>query len=157
MWPRVASTCEESLMAWAKSPVISSSAATKRLPKLWPSRPSPAVKRWRKSREIRCSSSERATMQLRRSPGGSMLKPRRRRALDRRRGGRCDILSQTAQQGRKAGASADGHGTNAGAVGAPSSGNGFRGPWLGQGGRQGFHHDAVTRLTYARKRFAAIP
>ena len=74
----------ESLMAWAKSPVISSSAATKRLPKLWPSRPSPAVKRWRKSREIRCSSSERATMQLRRSPGGSMLKPRRSRPLEPR-------------------------------------------------------------------------
>ena len=28
-------------MAWAKSPVISVSAATKRLPKLWPPRPSP--------------------------------------------------------------------------------------------------------------------
>jgi hypothetical protein len=31
---------------------------------------------------MRCSSSERATMQLRRSPGGSMLKPRRRRPLE---------------------------------------------------------------------------
>jgi hypothetical protein len=36
-------------------------------------------------------------------------------------------------------------------VSAPSSGNGFRSAWLGQGGGQGFHHDGVTKLPYARK------
>src|ERR1035438_5755244 len=66
-------------MAWPKSPVISVSAATKRLPKLCPFSASPPRKRWAKSRASRSSSSLRATMQLRRSPGGSMLKPLRRR------------------------------------------------------------------------------
>ena len=45
MRPRVARICEDICTAWAKSPVISERAATKRLPKLWPSR-SPWSKRY---------------------------------------------------------------------------------------------------------------
>ena len=43
MRPRVARIFDASWMAWAKSPVISVSAATKRLPKLWPLSASPAA------------------------------------------------------------------------------------------------------------------
>src|SRR5260370_1012043 len=78
MRPRVARICEDIWTAWAKSPVMWERAATKRLPKLWPSS-SPWSKRYWKSRERRCSSSERATMQLRTSPGGSILKSSRGR------------------------------------------------------------------------------
>ena len=77
MRPRVARIFEDSWIARAKSPVISVSAATKRLPKLWPLRASPPRKRWLKRRARSASSSLRATMQLRRSPGGNMLKPLR--------------------------------------------------------------------------------
>src|SRR5271166_1742438 len=82
MRPRVARIFDASWMAWPKSPVISVSAATKRLPKLCPSSASPARKRWAKSRASTSSSSLRATMQLRRSPGGSILKSLRSRPED---------------------------------------------------------------------------
>ncbi len=76
-------------------------------------------------------------------------------AVAGRRVRRCDIAPEPAQQGGKAGASADGHGTNAGAVGAPSSGQ-----WLSRAlawprsEDRDFTIDAVTKLTYARKRYA---
>src|ERR1700723_3578445 len=79
MRPRVARILEASWMAWAKSPVISVRAATNRLPKLWPLSASPPRKRWVNSWASRSSSWLRAIMQLRRSPGGSMLKPMRNR------------------------------------------------------------------------------
>src|ERR687893_756347 len=79
MWPLLARISEESLTASAKSPVISVRAARKRLPKLCPlSWPSP-LKRGRKSFDKRCESSERATMQLRMSPGGSICSSSRSR------------------------------------------------------------------------------
>src|SRR6476660_6377072 len=45
-------------------------AVRKRLPKEWPTRPPPLGKRYWKRRARRSSSSARATMQLRMSPGG---------------------------------------------------------------------------------------
>ena len=47
MRPRIARTSLASLMAWAKSPVISARAAIKRLPKLWPPSSPSERKRWR--------------------------------------------------------------------------------------------------------------
>src|SRR6202050_2033884 len=82
MWPRVTRISEDRRTASEKSWVIEVSAARKRLPKLWPPRPEPLSKRWRKSRESRASSSLRATIQLRISPGGSMLSSLRRRPLE---------------------------------------------------------------------------
>ena len=82
MWPRVSRISDERRTASEKSEVREVSAARNRLPKLWPSRPEPLSKRCRKSCESRASSSLRATMQLRMSPGGSMLSSLRRRPLD---------------------------------------------------------------------------
>src|SRR6267154_269878 len=82
MWPRVTRISEESRTASEKSCVMSVRAARNKLPKLWPSRPEPFAKRCRKSRESKASSSLRATMQLRISPGGSMLSSLRRRPLE---------------------------------------------------------------------------
>src|SRR5271167_2703671 len=80
MWPRVTRISDDRRTASEKSWVIEVSAARNRLPKLWPSRPEPFAKRWRKSWESRASSSLRATIQLRMSPGGSMLSSLRRLA-----------------------------------------------------------------------------
>src|ERR1035438_3586296 len=66
-------------MACAKSPVISDRAATNRLPKLCPPSSDSVWNLCWKSWESSCSSSESATMQLRRSPGGNMLKSLRKR------------------------------------------------------------------------------
>src|SRR6266545_363881 len=66
-------------MAWWKSPVIPVSAVRKRLPNEWPTRPPPLGKRYWKSRVSRSSSSARAAMQLRMSPGGSTPNSRRSR------------------------------------------------------------------------------
>src|SRR6266852_2047806 len=82
MWPRVTRISEESRTASEKSEVREVRAARNRLPKLWPSSPEPFSKRWRKSLDNRASSSLRATMQLRMSPGGSMLNSLRRRPLE---------------------------------------------------------------------------
>src|SRR5580693_4697876 len=82
MWPRVTKISEDRRTASEKSWVIEVSAARNRLPKLCPSRPEPLSKRWRNSWESRASSSLRATMQLRISPGGSMLSSLRRRPLE---------------------------------------------------------------------------
>ena len=82
MWPRVTRISEERRTASEKSCVMSVSAARNRLPKLWPSRPEPFSKRCRKSWESKASSSLRATIQLRISPGGSMLSSLRRRPLE---------------------------------------------------------------------------
>ena len=80
--PRISRTSPASWMARAKSPVISARAAMKRFPKLWP-RSSPSErKRWSNSRDKSCSSSASATMQLRMSPGASILKSLRRRPLE---------------------------------------------------------------------------
>src|SRR5712692_7949980 len=79
MRPRMASTLLLTRMASVKSPVTCVSAARKRLPKLWPARPRPAWKRYWKRRPRRASSFERATMQLRISPGGRMRFSRRKR------------------------------------------------------------------------------
>ena len=43
MRPSTESTCEESVTAWAKSPVRCVMAVRNRLPKLWPFRPRPRV------------------------------------------------------------------------------------------------------------------
>src|SRR5580704_12827315 len=82
MCPRVSRISEDKRTASEKSDVMEVSAARNRLPKLWPSSPEPFSKRWRKSFESRASSSLRATMQLRMSPGGSMLSSLRRRPLE---------------------------------------------------------------------------
>src|SRR6185436_3944823 len=55
------------------------SAVRKRLPNEWPTRPPPLGKRYWKSRVSRASSSARAAMQLRMSPGGRTPSSRRRR------------------------------------------------------------------------------
>src|SRR5215469_422258 len=73
MWPRVNRISDESRTASEKSDVRDVNAARNRLPKLCPSRPDPLSKRCRKSFDSRASSSLRATMQFRMSPGGSML------------------------------------------------------------------------------------
>src|SRR4051794_23340629 len=57
-------------MAWWKSPVMPVSAVRNRLPKEWPISPPPLGKRYWKRRVSRSSSSARAAMQLRMSPGG---------------------------------------------------------------------------------------
>jgi len=75
----MARTSEVSLTASAKSRVIPAIAVRKRLPKLWSSRPPSLLKRNRKSRDMRCSSSERAIMQFRMSPGGRTCSSSRRR------------------------------------------------------------------------------
>ena len=82
MWPRVSRISEERRTASEKSEVIEVRAARNRLPKLCPSRPDPFSNRCRNSLESRASSSLSATMQLRMSPGGSMLSSLRRRPLD---------------------------------------------------------------------------
>src|ERR1700756_1059971 len=82
MWPRVSRISDERRTASEKSEVRDVSAARKRLPKLCPSRPDPLSKRWRKSLESRASSSLRATMQFRMSPGGNMLSSLRSRPLE---------------------------------------------------------------------------
>src|SRR5882724_2627522 len=79
MRPRMASTLLLTRMASVKSPVTWVRAARKRFPKLWPMRPRPAWKRYWNRRPRRASSFERATMQLRMSPGGRMRFSRRRR------------------------------------------------------------------------------
>src|SRR6266850_2421730 len=79
MRPRMARTLLLTRMASVKSPVTCVSAARKRLPKLWPTRPRPAWKRYWKRRARRASSFESATMQLRMSPGGRMRFSRRKR------------------------------------------------------------------------------
>src|SRR6185295_6015228 len=66
-------------MAWWKSPVMPVSAVRNRLPNEWPTRPPPLGKRYWKRRASRSSSSARAAMQLRMSPGGST--PNSRRSL----------------------------------------------------------------------------
>src|SRR5438270_5857534 len=82
MWPRVRRISEERRTASEKSEVSEVSAARNKFPKLWPSSPEPFSKRWRNSLESRASSSLRATMQLRMSPGGSMFSSLRRRPLE---------------------------------------------------------------------------
>src|SRR5713101_6004177 len=79
MRPRMARTLLLTRTASAKSPVTWVRAARKRLPKLWPIKPRPAWKRYWKRRPRRASSFERATMQLRMSPGGRMRFSRRKR------------------------------------------------------------------------------
>src|SRR5215472_7406412 len=79
MRPRIASTRLVTRIASMKSPVTCVSAARKRLPKLWPTRPCPAWKRYWNKRPISASSLESATMQLRMSPGGKMRFSRRNR------------------------------------------------------------------------------
>src|SRR5438105_2615609 len=79
MRPLLAKTSDERRTASTKSPVTSVSAARKRLPKLWPPKfPSPR-KRCRNRRESSVESSDRATMQLRMSPGGSICNSSRSR------------------------------------------------------------------------------
>src|SRR3972149_266978 len=78
--PRTASTRLVSRTASSKLPVTSDMAAMKRLPKLWPSRPEPSLKRYWKRRVISGSASARAAMQLRRAPGGRAPSSRRRGA-----------------------------------------------------------------------------
>src|SRR5579872_311086 len=82
MWPRVRRISDDRRTASEKSEVKEVRAARNKLPKLWPSRPDPFSKRWRKSLESRASSSLNATMQLRMSPGGRMLNSLRRRPLE---------------------------------------------------------------------------
>src|SRR5450755_1987910 len=82
MCPRVSRISDDRRTASLKSLVTEVNAARNRLPKLWPSRPDPFTKRCWNRRESRASSSERATMQLRISPGGSMLSSLRRRPLE---------------------------------------------------------------------------
>ena len=90
-------------------------ATMKRLPKLWPSRPSPSEKRYSNSRDISGSASASAAMFLRMSPGGST--PSSRWSApgaaavvgDRDDGGDvAGVLLEAAQQRREAGAAADG-------------------------------------------------
>src|SRR5450631_277924 len=70
------------LTASLKSPVMSVIADRNRLPKLWPSSPSPALNRYWKSLDSRASFSARATMQLRMSPGGGTFSSLRSRPLE---------------------------------------------------------------------------
>ena len=79
IWPRTASTRLASRIASSKLPVMPLIATMNRLPKLWPSRPLPCPNRYWKSRAISGSASASATMQLRKSPGGSTPSSRRRR------------------------------------------------------------------------------
>ena len=76
--PRTARTRLVSRTASSKLPVMPDIATMNRLPKLWPSRPEPSLKRYWNSRVIRGSASARAAMQLRTSPGGSTPSSRRR-------------------------------------------------------------------------------
>src|SRR5579864_513623 len=103
MWPRVSRISDERRTASEKSEVRDVSAARKRLPKLWPSSPEPLSKRCRKSLESKASSSLRATMQLRMSPGGSMLNSLRRRPLEPP----SSLTVTTAQRSRMTGASGE--------------------------------------------------
>src|SRR5215472_4640639 len=82
MWPRVRRISEDRRTASEKSEVNEVRAARKRLPKLWPSKPEPFSNLWRKSFDSKASSSLRATMQLRMSPGGNILNSFRSRPLD---------------------------------------------------------------------------
>src|ERR1700690_1869005 len=82
MWPRVTKISDDSRPASLKSLLIEFSAARKRLPKLWPSSPDPLTKRCWNNLESKASSSERATMQFRMSPGGNMLSSLRKRPLE---------------------------------------------------------------------------
>src|SRR5215469_1764246 len=82
MWPRVRRISEDRRTASEKSEVNEVRAARKRLPKLWPSKPEPFSNLCRKSLDSKASSSLRATMQLRMSPGGNILNSFRSRPLD---------------------------------------------------------------------------
>ena len=77
--PRIASTCADTCTALGKSPVTFVSAVRNRFPKLWPASPRPAGNRYWKRSPSRSSSLDRATMQLRMSPGGRTRYSRRRR------------------------------------------------------------------------------
>ncbi len=79
MRPCTASTRPASRMARSKLPVTAARAVIKRFPKLWPLRPCPWPKRYWKSWVMSASSSARAAMQLRKSPGGNTPSSRRRR------------------------------------------------------------------------------
>ena len=76
-WPCTASTRLLAVIAASRLPVIAVRAERKRLPKLWPSRPLPARKRYWNSRVSSGSSVERAARQLRMSPGGCTPSSRR--------------------------------------------------------------------------------
>ena len=71
MRPWTASTLLDSYSASSKLPVTSVMAVMNRLPKLWPSRPSPWSKRCWNSLPTSDSSSAIATRQFLKSPGGS--------------------------------------------------------------------------------------
>ena len=75
--PCTANTRLLAVIADSRLPVIAVSAERNRLPKLWPSRPVPARKRYWNSRVSRGSSVARAARQLRMSPGGSTPSSRR--------------------------------------------------------------------------------
>ena len=79
MCPRDARISEANRTACAKSPVKSVSAVRNRLPKLWPFNPRPSLNRYSNMRLNSASSSDRATIQARISPGGRTKKSRRRR------------------------------------------------------------------------------
>src|SRR5207249_1669383 len=81
MCPRVSRISDERRTASPKSLVIEVNAARNKFPKLCPSSP-PFEKRCWNRRESSASSSESATMQLRISPGGSMLSSLRKRPLE---------------------------------------------------------------------------
>src|SRR5579871_1225992 len=82
MWPRVRRISEDRRTASEKSEVNEVRAARNRLPKLWPSKPEPFSNLCRNSLDSKASSSLRATMQLRMSPGGNMLNSFRSRPLE---------------------------------------------------------------------------
>src|SRR5215471_600566 len=82
MWPRVRRISEDRRTASEKSEVNEVSAARNRLPKLWPSNPDPFSNLCRNNLASKASSSLSATMQLRISPGGSILNSFRSLPLD---------------------------------------------------------------------------
>ena len=75
--PCTANTLLLAVIADSRLPVIAVRAERNKLPKLWPSRPLPALKRYWNNRVSRGSSRARAARQLRMSPGGCTPSSRR--------------------------------------------------------------------------------